>query len=89
MVSFLSVYSAAQQSVALFRKGTSREILLWLRHWLGNLRTRKAGWVAPFVWQVPMMLLNISLVLFLLGLFIGIWCLAAVTPGWDDDTKVY
>lgn len=41
-----------------------------------------------YVWQLPIMLLNVSVLLFIIGLMILIWDLAAIQPAWDQDMKV-
>ncbi len=41
-----------------------------------------------YVWQMPVMLLNVSITLLIVGLFILIWDRAARAKGWTDDLKV-
>lgn len=41
-----------------------------------------------YVWQMPVMLLNVSITLLIVGLFILIWDRVAQTVDWTGDMKV-
>jgi hypothetical protein len=87
-VSLSAVATGSQQSIALTRYGRSADGLKDLKHLLTGNTTGKASRVQQYVWQLPVMLLNISIALFLIGLVILIWARAASSPDWDDDMKV-
>lgn len=59
-------------------------------HALLESRTRRnsASRLQVYVWQMPVMLLNISIALLMVGLLILIWDRAADTAAWNDDMKV-
>jgi hypothetical protein len=82
------VAAASQQSIALNRYGQHPDGLEALQKLLRSDTTGSARQLQLYVWQLPVMLLNISIALFLIALIIMIWARAAFTPGWDDNMKV-
>ena len=91
-MSLTSICTSTQLSIALYRLGSSPEALRRLRELLGRKTDRHPGLYEPrssqvYIWQVPSMLLNISIQLFILGLTVLIWTVAA-RVGWGDDMKV-
>jgi hypothetical protein len=91
-VSLCSVATASQQSIALNRYGRHPAGLKLLQARLkqrsGSASGNKANFLQLYVWQMPVMLLNVSIALFLIGLVILLWAAAAQSPAWDADMKV-
>lgn len=87
-VSLSAVATGSQQSIALNRYGQHQEGLKSLQQLLTDSKTGKPSQMQKYVWQLPVMLLNISIALFLIGLAILIWDRAASSPAWDADMKV-
>jgi hypothetical protein len=84
-----TVASASQQSIALYRLGQHCESLKLLHKLLQSCaRDGSASRLQKYMWQMPVMLLNISVASLIVGLLILIWDRAAKTPAWDDDVKV-
>ena len=97
-----TVASASQQSTALYRFGQHSDGLKILHNLLARPRRQSEGskvegseLVASkmqlYVWQMPVMLLNISITLLIVGLFILIWdraAHAARSSSWSDDLSV-
>lgn len=72
-----AISSATQQSLTLYRLGYYEDCLSRLRHILGQEHRRKDGstvwtvrWAQMVVWQIPVMLLNFSILLFVSGLLV-------------------
>ena len=87
-MSLSAVAAGSQQSIALDRYGQHPEGLRQLQELLKGGSAGSVSWLQLYVWQLPIMLLNISIVLFLAGLSILIWARAAHSPVWDDEMKV-
>ncbi|KAF3906066.1 hypothetical protein ABW21_db0207561 [Orbilia brochopaga] len=92
ILSLVAVSTGSQQSIALYRLGESKRALYKLQELL-SFTTDPAAMRAPtrmqrYLWQIPVMLLNVSVLVFLVGLVILIWARAAVMPSWDDDMKI-
>ncbi|KAE8863119.1 hypothetical protein PTNB73_06326 [Pyrenophora teres f. teres] len=87
-ISLSAVAAGAQQSIALDRYGQHPEGIRQLQELLRGGSSGSVSWLQLYVWQLPIMLLNISIVLFLVGLLILIWARAAHSAAWDDDMKV-
>lgn len=70
LLSLLSITIAMQQSVALYRLGSNRGGLIKLRTLLSYKVSGafKPRYLQIYVWQTPVMLLNVSISLFLIGL---------------------
>jgi hypothetical protein len=70
VLSLLSITIAMQQSVALYRLGSNREGLIKLQALLSYKVSgaAKPRYLQIYVWQTPVMLLNVSILLFLIGL---------------------
>lgn len=101
-----SISAAAQQSIALSRLNSHPEGLRQIRRQLGgpvSLRSstdrgevvgRNVAWkpslLQVYVWQVPVMMLNFSILMFLAGLGWSVWDAALKKgPTWEEDIKVY
>lgn len=93
-LALVSITTSTQQSILLQRMGSHREGLDRLQN---LLRSRDAVADAPakprtmqlYVWQIPVNLLNVSVILFLIGLAIQVF--AAAFNGletWTDEKKV-
>jgi len=72
-----AVSSATQQSLSLYRLGCYDDCLSRLRHILGREHRKADGstfwtvrWTQLMVWQIPVMLLNFAILLFLFGLVV-------------------
>jgi nitrogen fixation-related uncharacterized protein len=83
-----AVAAGSQQSIALNRYGQHQDGLEALQKLLRSDVTGSSRRLQLYVWQLPVMLLNISIALFLIGLVILMWARASSSPGWDDDMKV-
>jgi hypothetical protein len=88
VLSLASIAAASQQSIILYRIGGHDDGLQKLRKLL-----RKPGSADPkplqvYIWQMPIMLLNIAVSLFLVGLFILIWDCARQDSSWNRDTTI-
>jgi hypothetical protein len=77
----------SQQSIALSRIGGQQGGLDKLKTLLQNNETT-ARKRQLYVWQLPVMILNVSILLYLIGLFIVIWSQAVEQLAWDDNMKV-
>jgi hypothetical protein len=87
-----SISLATQQSIALHRIGGHSEALQRIR----SILSIRDGSMQPkprrsqlYIWQVPIMLLNISILLFLVGLAILVWnaALGVKSVVWTDEAK--
>jgi hypothetical protein len=97
-LSLAAIGTATQQSVALSRLSSYQDGLRRLRAVLGKelpatgkaSQTWSVKWAQLFVWQVPVMLLNFSILLFLVGLVVMLKARAdAGMEDWAaDDVKV-
>ncbi|KAI1124843.1 hypothetical protein F5Y10DRAFT_248379 [Nemania abortiva] len=96
-MSLTSVAAGSQQSIALYRLGGHEEGLKLLKKLLSNSPTSdneknsrkvKPSAIQLYVWQMPIMVLNVSISLFLIGVAIVVWDRAAQQPSWNDDTKI-
>jgi len=98
-LSLAAIGTATQQSVALSRLSSYQDGLCRLRAVLGKElpATNKASqtwsvrWTQLFVWQVPVMLLNFSILLFVVGLVVVLKARADAGMGdWvADDVKIF
>ncbi|KAJ8112382.1 hypothetical protein OPT61_g5236 [Boeremia exigua] len=88
ILSLATVASASQQSIALHRYGTHSQGLVMLRKSLASSSNKRASRLQIYVWQMPVMLLNVSITLLIVGLFILIWDRVAQTTDWTDNLKV-
>ncbi|KAJ6260754.1 hypothetical protein Dda_4983 [Drechslerella dactyloides] len=89
ILSLVAIATGSQQSIALYRLGESQSALEKLQKLLRSKKDpSKLSSAQRYLWQVPVMLLNVSVLVFLVGLMILIWERAAVMPSWDDDMKV-
>ena len=88
VTSLLSVGTAAQQGLVLYRIEDNVTANRRLRRAVGGGSSRTIPTpVALFVWKIPILLLTISIPLFLFGLFVAGWNMAAVTHQWQQDMK--
>jgi hypothetical protein len=83
VLSLTAIFSGSQQSIALHRIGGKTATRL--RHHMWNRRDKE---FVAYIWQLPVMMLNISIWLLLIGLLILIWDRAASSGIWGGDTKV-
>ncbi|KAF2629942.1 hypothetical protein BU25DRAFT_307513, partial [Macroventuria anomochaeta] len=92
ILSLSTVASASQQSIALYRYGAHPQGLEMLQEMLASKKRDRpastASKLQTYVWQMPVMLLNISISLLIVGLFILIWDRAAQVVDWTDDMKI-
>ena len=94
-MALISITTSTQQSILLHRMGSHTEGLDRLQD---LLRSRKAVAGVPakprptqlYVWQIPVNLLNISIILFLIGLAIQVSAMAFARDSktWTDEKKV-
>jgi len=83
-----AIASASQQSTALYRYGKHPTGLEKLRKDLARpMEGAISSKLQTYTLRVPVMLLNISVILLLIGLIILIWNIAARAPAWDSDMK--
>jgi hypothetical protein len=87
-LSLSALTTGSQQSIVLTRYGRHQEGLEDLKRLLGGKTDGEAKRAQEYVWQLPVLLLNVSIGLFVIGLMILIWARAASSPDWDDDMKV-
>ncbi|KAF3047415.1 hypothetical protein E8E12_004575 [Didymella heteroderae] len=89
ILSLATVASASQQSIALYRFGAHSQGLVMLQKSLASGTNRgAASRLQIYVWQMPVMLLNISIMLLIVALFILIWDRAAQTIDWTGDMSI-
>ena len=98
VMALVSITTSTQQSILLHRMGSHTEGLDRLQDLLRsrNAAAAAAGVLAKprpmqlYVWQIPVNLLNVSIVLFLIGLAIHIFAtaLAPDSKTWTDEKKV-
>lgn len=99
--SFMSICVAALHSIALYRLNSYPDGLSKIRQTLGEeittmtpsghaLTVFRPRLSQVYIWQVPVMLLNLSICLFLVGLTVFVWDLAFASGlQWEsDNTKV-
>jgi len=88
ILSLAAVSIGSQQTITLFRLGHNRDGLESLQK---LLRKKADPHIASksqlYLWQLPVMLLNVSILLFIIGLIVIIWSQAAQQPGWNDEMK--
>jgi Na+-translocating ferredoxin:NAD+ oxidoreductase RnfD subunit len=87
ILSLVAVSVGSQQSIALSRLGGHPAGLENLK----NKLRRGKGTVTRsqlYIWQLPVMITNISILLFLIGMLIIIWSKATQYAVWDDELKV-
>jgi hypothetical protein len=98
-LSLASIAAGSQQSIALHRLGEHEVSQKVLRDLLskpagdsdnenGKPRKVRASRLQNNKWQMPVMLLNVSILFMLVSLFIIIWDRAASYPSSDDEMKV-
>ena len=87
ILSLGAVSIGSQQSIALSRFGGQQGGLDKLQELLKNNKAT-ASRRQLYIWQLPVMILNVSILLFLIGLLIIIWNQATEQLAWDDDMKV-
>jgi hypothetical protein len=83
ILALTAIFTGSQQSIALHRIG-GRSASRLRQH----LNDRKDIHLVAYVWQIPVMMLNISIWMLLVGLLILIWDRAASSKIWGGDTKV-
>lgn len=85
LLALAGISSAMQQSIALHRLSSNTNGLERVRNLLGYSKggTWKARHLQIFMWQSAVMLLNVAIFLFILGLFI------AILSGARDGTEDY
>jgi hypothetical protein len=97
ILALTAISSATQQSLTLYRLGCYEDCSLRLRKILGYERRRKDGstfwtvrWTQLVVWQIPVMLLNFSILLYMAGLLTMLKERADFAGGKlsNDDVKV-
>lgn len=94
ILSFTAISIGTQQSIVLLRLGSHPEGLKELQDLLKQGPPRAAGAqprarrVQLYLWQLPVMLLNISILVFIIGVLILIWARAAAGARWNGDMKV-
>ncbi|KAH7090172.1 hypothetical protein FB567DRAFT_284828 [Paraphoma chrysanthemicola] len=88
LLAISAIATGSQQSIALNRYGRQPDGLKELQDSIKGTQRGDARPSQLYVWQLPIMLLNISLALFVVGLVILIWAKAARSPRWDDDMKI-
>lgn len=95
IVSLTSVSTATQQSVAIYRLASLPEGLQKIRQLLGRDGDATLGIVQPqlwqlYIWQIPHLMLNTSIYLFVAGLLVLLWDAAkAQAYSWaTQETKV-
>ena len=91
ILALVSVVAGSQQSILLHRIGGHSQGFSALRLLLQGKLTNhvmQPSKIQLYVWQLPIMLHNVSVLLFIIGLMILIWDLAAIRPAWDQDMKV-
>jgi hypothetical protein len=86
VLSLFAVTTGFQQSVTLMRYSKHPEGLALLQKQFQTASKTAAGRVHLFVWQIPIMLVNISIGMFLLGVLILVWDIAA--QKWGKDLTV-
>ena len=94
-MALISITTSTQQSILLHRMGGHTEGLDRLQDLLRSSKTAAGGPAKPrmvqlYVWQIPVNLLNVSIVLFLIGLAIDIFAMAFARDStiWTDEKKV-
>ncbi|KAH7000322.1 hypothetical protein EDB80DRAFT_723711 [Ilyonectria destructans] len=88
ILSLASISAATQQSIALYRIGGNDSGLEVLQNLLKRRGSQNASRLQAYTWQMPVMLLNVGIFLFLLGLMILIWNRAAQDLTWDQHSKI-
>ncbi|EUC44639.1 hypothetical protein COCMIDRAFT_76143, partial [Bipolaris oryzae ATCC 44560] len=88
ILSLTSISIGTQQSIALYRIGGHEDGLETLQALLKSPRGKNASKLQLYIWQVPVMMLNIAILVFLIGLMVLIWARAAEQPSWDQDMRV-
>ena len=90
-----SITTSTQQSILLHRMGSHTEGLNRLQDLLRSRNAVAGVPVKPrptqlYVWQIPVNLLNVSIILFLIGLAIHIFATALTRDSktWTDEKKV-
>lgn len=89
ILALASVSTASQQSIGLYRLGSHPEGLRKLRILLGGPNQNRPRKSQLYIWQVAVMSLNVSVLLFLIGLAILLWDLALTSSTRATDTKVW
>jgi hypothetical protein len=87
ILSLGAVAIGSQQSITLSRLGGQQDGLSELKKLLQNNKSTVSR-RQLYIWQLPVMILNVSILLFLIGLFVVIWNQAVEHLSWDDDMKV-
>lgn len=72
-LSLFAVTCGFQQNITLVRYGKDAEGVAMLQKLLRSTNGKSAGRLHLFVWQIPIMLVNFSIMSFLMGLSILIW----------------
>lgn len=95
IMALISITTSTQQSILLHRMGSHTEGLDRLQ---GLLRSGNAVAGVPakprpmqlYIWQIPVNLLNVSIILFLIGLAIHLFAMALTRDSrtWTDEKKV-
>ena len=94
-MALISITTSTQQCILLNRMGTHAEGLDRLQHLLRNRNTVAGIPAKPrpmqlYVWQTPVNLLNVSIILFLIGLATQVVAMACNRDlkTWTDEKKV-
>ena len=89
ILSLAAVSVGSQQTITLFRLGRNRDGLESLQRLLRDKADPHTTSKSQlYLWQLPVMLLNISILLFIIGLMIIIWNQATQRSAWNDEMKV-
>lgn len=94
-MALISITTSTQQSILLHRMGSHTEGLDRLQGLLqsGNAVAGVPAKPRPmqlYIWQIPVNLLNVSIILFLIGLAIHLFAMALTRDSrtWTDEKKV-
>lgn len=93
LLALTSVSVATQQAVTLRRLSSHREGLLFLRRLLGRQKNQPNGVFEPrlaqlYVWQTPIMLLNFSIIVAVVGLAVLVVDKASKSEWSNADVQV-
>lgn len=93
LMALVSITTSTQQSILLHRLGSHTQGLDRLQDLLRSRNVvagdpAKSRPIQLYVWQIPVNLLNVSIILFLIGLAIHIFAMARDSKAWTDEKKV-
>lgn len=88
LMSLGAIAAGSQQSIFLNRYGKDPASLAELQRRFKDQAGDGVNHLQLYVWQTPVMLLNISILLLIIGISILVWVRAADSLSWDEDTKV-